>query len=157
MELMVQETYDREEVLSLAVGDAIYTQGQEIVIRTIEESYGYLAINVSEYEFSEDSVWLSDQTDGTFAIEDWDGYRWIVGAELKAPVRDTLIFLDDIDPASGEILNMPTVHNAAEFLRMLKTESEEGGGPGFATDNVYAVFNESGDLALVQRYYVPWQ
>ena len=157
VELIVPETYAREEVLDLAVGDTIYTQGQEIVIRTIEDNYGYLVINAGEYEFSEDSVWFSEQEDGNFAIEDWDDYRWIVGAELKVPVRDTLLFLDSIDPSSGEILNMPTVHNAAEFLRMLKTESEEGGGPGFATDNVYAVFNDAGDLALVQRYYVPWQ
>ena len=156
VELLVPETYDREEVLSLTVGDAIYTQGQEIVIRTLSEAYGYLVINEGEFEFSDDSVWLYEQEDGNFAIDDWGDNSWMTLAELKVPVKDTLLFLDGINPSSGESLSIPTVHNAADFLAMLKMEKEEG-GPGFAVNNAIAVFDDAGQLAMIQRYYVPWQ
>ena len=156
VELIAPEVFDRGEVLSLTVGDAVYTQGQEIVIQTLSEHYGYLVINEGDFEFSEGSVWLYEQMDGNFAIAEWDDNTWITLAELKEPVQDTLLFLDWINPASGESLNMPAVHTAAEFIAMIKTESEEG-GPGFSANNVYAVFDAEGNLAVIQRYYVPWQ
>ena len=156
VELLVPETYDREEVLSLTVGDAIYTQGQEVVIQTLSEQYGYLVINEGEYEFSDDSIWLYEQEDGNFAIDDWGDNSWMTLAELKVPAQNTLLFLDGINPSSGESLSIPTVHNAADFLAMLKTETEEG-GPGFAVNNAVAVFDDAGQLAMIQRYYVPWQ
>jgi hypothetical protein len=156
VEVIVPETYDRDEVLDLQIGDSIYTQGQEITVETLGEKYGYLVINEGDYEFSEGSVWLYEQFDGTFAIADWHDNTWAILAELHIPAGAALLFLDSIDPATGEILNMPSVHGAAEFLEMLQTETEEG-GPGFATNNVYAVFDGAGQLAVIERYYVPWQ
>ena len=159
VELLVPETYDRDEVLSLAVGDAIYTQGQEVVIETLSEAYGYLVINDSEFAFSEGSIWLYEQEDGNFAIDNWGDASWMILAELKAPVKESLLFLDGINPSSGESLSVPTVHNAADFLAMLKAENGEGeeGGPGFAANNAVVVFDDAGQLAMIQRYYVPWQ
>ena len=153
---LVPERYDGAELLSLVPGDAIYTQGQEIVVQTIGEQYGYIVINDGEYQFSEDSIWLYEDADGCYVISDWDDIRWITLAEVSVPVQDGLLFLDGINPSSGEILDMPTVHSAAEFLEMLKTEAE-GEGPGFDARNVFVVFNTDGQLALIQRYYVPWQ
>ena len=156
VELLVPEKYDPEEVESLSIGDAIFTQGKEIVIETICDFYGYLVINDGEYEFSEGSVWLYENSDGYYWISDWDDNTWMTVASLTLPVRDTLIFLDWIVPSSGELLNMPTVHNAAEFLAMLAGGGEEY-DPGFDINNVYVVFDDAGQLALIQRYYVPWQ
>ena len=45
VELIVPERYDPEEIGALKVGDAIYTQGQEVEIRTITENSGYLVLN----------------------------------------------------------------------------------------------------------------
>ncbi len=157
LEVFVPEVFAREDVLSLAVGDAIYTQGREIVIRTLYPYYGYMvAVNESEDAYSDDSLWLVELANGNFSISNGEDNGWIKLAELTVPVRDSLLFLDHIDPATGDIREMPAVHTAAELLAMVKTESGEG-GPGFAADNVYAVFDEAGQLALVERYYVPWQ
>lgn len=156
VELIVPERFDRDEVLSLRVGDAIYTQGEEVTVRTLTEFAGYLVINEGDYEFSEGSVWLFEQIDGTYWVADWDDNTWITLAEVEAPVTDRLIFLDGIDPLSGEILTLPRVYGPEEFLTLLQSESEDG-GPGFAADNVYVAFDGSGQLALIQRYYVPWQ
>ena len=154
--LLVPERFDREEVLSLLPGDSVYTQGQEIKVETINKEYGYIIINDSEYEFAEGSIWFYEETDGSFAISQWDDNTWITLAETAFPVTDKLLFLDCINPSSGETLDMPTVHSGAEFLEMLKAEAEEK-GIGFDARNVFVAFDADGQLALVQRYYVPWQ
>ncbi len=156
VELLVPERYDGEEVLSLVPGDAIYTQGQEIVVQTVGEQYGYIVINDDEYSFSEGSVWLYEDADGSYVIADWDDIMWTTLAEVSLPVQDGLLFLDGIDPSSGEVLDMPAIHSGAEFLEMLKAEAE-GNGPGFDARNVFVAFDADGQLALIQRYYVPWQ
>ena len=155
VELIVPERYDPEEIGSLKVGDAIYTQGQEVEIRTITENSGYLVLNEGDYEFSEGSVWLYEGIDMAYWIADWHDNTWTLLATVQAPVADHLLFLDGIDPSSGESLLKPTVHNRQEFLEMLEAEKEEG--PGFATNNVTVVFDDTGALALIRRFYVPWQ
>ena len=40
VELLVPERFDPEDILNLKAGDAIYTQGQEIEIKTITEKDG---------------------------------------------------------------------------------------------------------------------
>ena len=157
LELIAPEVFAREEVASLSVGDAILRNGREIVIRTLSEYFGYIVvINESENEYSEDCIWLFEQADGNFAVSGEESDGWITVAELKVPVTDTLLFLDNIDPATGEIRDMPAVHSAADLLKMVKAELEEG-GPGFAANNVYAVFDEAGQLAFVERFFAPWQ
>ncbi len=156
VELLVPERFDREEVLSLVPGDSVYTQGQEIKVRTVDEEYGYVIVNQGEYEYSEDSIWFYEEMDGSYAIYVYDDISWLTLAETAFPVTDKLLFLDSINPATGEMLDMPSVHSGAEFLELLKTETEEG-GPGFDTHNVLVVFDADGQLALVERYYVPWQ
>ncbi len=156
LELIVPEVFDAQEVQNLAAGDAIFTQGQEITVQTITEDSGYLIINKGEYEFSEGSVWLYENPDGNYQIADWHDVVWTTLTTMKIPFPDDLLFLDYINPSSGEMLSLPTVYQADEFLAMMKTENTEG-GPGFATNNVYVVFDHAGQLATIHRYYVPWQ
>ena len=154
--LLVPEHYNGEEVRGLVPGDSVYTQGKEVKVETVSEAYGYIIVNENEEQFSEDSIWFYEETDGSYAISGWDDITWINLAEIDFPVTDKLLFLDGIDPATGEALDMPAVHSGTEFLEMLKAEAE-GNGPGFDARNVFTAFDADGQLALVQRYYVPWQ
>ena len=153
VELIIPEIFSREDVLSLKPGDAIYTDGHEVEIQTVTEEYGYIILNKGDYEFSEGSVWLREDTDGNFRPVEYEDYIWSEMARIEVPVTENLLFLDMIDPSSGEILEMPTVHNADEFLAMKDSTVD----PGFKVNNVYVVFDENGDLAVICRYYVPWQ
>ena len=155
VELIVPERYDPEEIRALEVGDAIYTQGQEVEIKTISENNGYIVLNEGDYEFSEGSVWLYEDIDMTYWIAEYDDHTWTLLATVEVPVSDHLLFLDEINPSTGETLLNPSVHSKAEFLDMLKAEKE--GSPGFAANNVLVAFDDTGALALVRRFYVPWQ
>ena len=156
IELIVPEVFDWDDVRGLAAGDAIYTQGHEVIVKTLTENGSYLVINEGEYEFSEGSVWLYENPDFNYQIAEWDDNTWSTLATIEVPASDALLFLDHINPSSGEALPLPAVHPAAEFLSMMRTEEEEG-GPGFAVNNVYVVFDRDGQLAAIHRYYVPWQ
>lgn len=150
MELIIPERFDPEEVRGLAVGDAIYTQGQEIAIRTISEKDGYLVLNEGDCAFSDGSVWLYEHPDGSYWIANAHGNAWTVIAEISVPVADTLLFLDGSDPARA----LPEVYSAEAFLRILAAETKEG--PGFTANNVCAIFDGAGQLAMIYRHFVPW-
>lgn len=156
IELLVPERYDPEDILALKPGDAIYTQGQEIEIKTVTDNSGYIVLNEGEYEFSEGSVWLYEGIDMNYWIADWHDSSWVVLAAVQVPVSDRLLFLDEIDPSSGETLLQPAVHNGKEFLAILEEEKQED-GIGFTANNVSVVFDDTGALALIRRFYVPWQ
>ena len=147
--ILVPERYDPEEIKALRVGDAIYTQGREMNIRTISEVDGYIVLN----EVAEDEVYLFESVDLNYWIMDVNDNTWTELAEETVPVADGFLFLDEIDPATGEGLLNPTVHNKAEFLKKMNNPDD----PGFDIRNVKAVFDENGNLALIRRFYVPWQ
>lgn len=153
VELIIPEIFRRDDVLGLKPGDAIYTDGQEVQIQTVTEESGYIILNRGDYEFSEGSVWLAEDKDGNYRPVEYEDYTWSEMARIEVPVTEKLLFLDTIDPSSGELLEMPTVHNADEFLAMKDSADD----PGFKANNVYVVFDENGDLAVICRYYVPWQ
>lgn len=149
MILLVPERYNPDEILSLEVGDGIYTQGHEITIRTISEKDGYLVLNEGE----QDEVYLFESIDMNYWIMDDDDNTWTELAVVTVPISEHLLFLDDIDPATGETLLTPIVHNKADFLAMMNATDD----PGFDIRNVMVAFDDHGELALIRRYYVPWQ
>ena len=74
VELIMPEIFDRDDVKGLKTGDAIYTGGQEITIGTIAEEDGYIILNKGDYEFSEGSVWLMEDSDGNYRPVSYEDY-----------------------------------------------------------------------------------
>jgi hypothetical protein len=157
LELIIPEVFSAEEVENLKVGDAIYSQGKEILIKTIERDVFSVSINGGGYEYEEGTLWLVEDSTGdrNYRPMDYNDYMWTSLGELEVPVSDSLLFLDNID-VDGSKLPLPAVYTAKEFLRILKKETELS-GVGFATNNVYVIFDGNGALASIERYYVPWQ
>ena len=147
--ILVPERYALEEIMALKIGDAIYTQGREVDIRTISEVDGYIVLN----EGADDEVYLFESVDLNYWIMDVNDNTWTELATVSVPVADHLLFLDEIDPATGIGLLNPTVHNRTAFLKIMNNPDD----PGFDIRNVKAVFDEDGQLALIRRFYVPWQ
>ena len=119
-------------------------------------------------EFSETIEEIEKTEEGTLMINHGDelvkygdeyqllvnGYDYLEPfANLTLTIPDDLVFMDGIDPATGEPLDQPAQHTAAEFKTMLAEEET----PGFAVDNVYVTFNADGHWGLVEREYAPWQ
>ena len=155
VEVIVPERYAAADIENLQAGDAIYTQGQEVAINSIVNEDGYITLNRDDSENPEDAILLYQGLDMNYEIMQDDDHTWVTLTTLNFPVYDHLLFLDEIDPASGESLNYPTVHSAADLIAEM--EAGEAAGPGFAVNNTSVVFDRNGTLALVRRFYVPWQ
>ena len=147
--ILVPERYDPEEINALKIGDAIYTEGREVEVRSISERDGYLVLNAD----AEDEVYLFESVDLNYWIMDVNDNTWLELATVTVPASGHLLFLDCIDPSTGEGLLHPTVHNTEDLLTRMSSADD----PGFDIRNVEVVFDEKGELALVRRFYVPWQ
>ena len=80
----------------------------------------------------------------------------IDGTDIHDYIRDNCypyFWHANEDPATGETLLTPTVHNKDAFLTMMDAPDD----PGFDIRNVMVVFDDHEELALIRRYYVPWQ
>ncbi len=147
--ILVPERYDPEEINALKIGDAIYTEGREVEVRSISERDGYLVLNAD----AEDEVYLFESVDLNYWIMDVNDNTWLELATVTVPASGHFLFLDCIDPSTGEGLLHPTVHNTEDLLTRMNSADD----PGFDIRNVEVVFDEKGELALVRRFYVPWQ
>ena len=109
-----------EPVLSLRVGDAIYTQGREVQINSISEDSGYLVFNAG----ADDELYLFESIDLNYWIMEEDDTTYLELATVNVPVAEKMLFLDDIDPATGETLIQPTVHNKNDLLAMMRSNDD---------------------------------
>ena len=151
LEIIIPEFYDAEEIRSLQIGDAIYTQGHEVTVNAINEYDCFITI------VQDDDEVITIATDGetVYPIQDGDDFSWITLTTVTVPVPPHLIFLDGIDPATGEDLPLPTVHSAEEFIAIL--EGKNKSDPGFDLNNVEIVFDSDAQPVIVRRHYVVWQ
>ena len=158
VELTAPEIFRQDDAESLSPGDGIYTGGQEVAVTSVMKEEGMIVLNAGPDGNGEDALYLYQDREGNYRPEVRDDYVWMEMAVLELPVTERLLFLDMIVPETGEPLDKPTVHTAEGFLRILAEERDDpAAGPGFAADNVLVVFDGNGDLAVIRRFYVPWQ
>ena len=152
LEIIVPELYDMEDIKNLQIGDAIYTQGHEVTVDAINEYDCFITV----IQNNPDEV-IQIDTDVVTAcpIQDGDDFSWVTLATVTVPVSSCLVFLDGIDPSTGEDLPLPTVHSAEEFIAIL--EGKNNSDPGFDLNNVEIVFDSSAQPYIIWRRYVLWQ
>ena len=157
LELTVLENlrFPAEAVEGLQPGDALDLDGELLVVRDVEPMT-YLLLLDDGSGVDEASVWLKKGEDGDYEAGQYSDFIWRTVGSAPFAVAQDAQFLDGIDPEDGDMLESPTRHSMEEFLR-IKSEKEERGYPGFGCDNVWAAFNAEGEIASLERFYVPWQ
>ena len=152
VDIISPETFDPEEIKNLKEGDAIYTQGHEMTVKSINNYDTFLTI-VQDPE--EALILFTDME--PYGAYDSDFPLWITLATVTVPVYDSVIYLDDVDPATGDYLPLPAIHTAEEFLAGLA--ADDAAAPAFAANYYTMVFNSVGSLVEIRRQYVNtnWQ
>ena len=146
-----EATFDREAIQAMTVGDTIVIDGMEIEVRSIWEDMSYIIVNKDGEALA---LWEND--DGIY--ESAYGYTdmrvWTVVGERTFELPDDLVFLDGINPSTGEPLELPTAHTLRELRQIMEGEEYD---PGFSAQNAYMVFDDEQEPVLLARFYVPWQ
>ena len=157
LELTILEKlrFAAEAVEGLQPGDALELNGELFVVREIEPMTNGFFLG-DDGGLDEGSVWLKKGEDGDYEAGRYSHPIWRTVGSAPFAVAQDAQFLDGIDPEDGDMLESPTRHSMEEFLR-IKEEEEERGYPGFGCDNVWAAFNAEGEIASLERFYVPWQ
>ena len=157
LELTVLEKlrFAAEAVEGLQPGDALNLDGELLVVRDVEPMT-YLLLLDDGSGVDEASVWLKKGEDGDYEAGQYSDFIWRTVGSAPFAVAQDAQFLDGIDPEDGDMLEIPTRHSMEEFL-CIHEEEEERGYPGFGCDNVWAAFNAEGEIASLERFYVPWQ
>ncbi len=136
------------EAAALAEGDTLALgEDESVVIETIEkdEFDGYMVNGEIE---------LLKQENGNFRVLQMEAEYMVNVAEVRIPVTEQLIFLDGIDPETGDILDEASMHTGADLLAILRAGTDS---VGFASDNVRVKFDGDGNAVTIERFYTPWQ
>ncbi len=157
IEIIVPEKFDANDIDSLSVGDSIFTNGEEKNIESITKDYSDYYGGLIVLNKDTDPVFLYEDNQQNYrTINSNDDYIWLSLAELEIPLPDNVLFLDGINPEDGGMLDLPVVKNKEDLIKVF-SEDEENDDPGLALNNAYAIFNEAGELNVIERYYVPWE
>ena len=145
------ETFDREAIQAMTAGDVIVSEGREIEVRTIWEDAPVIIVNEDDEALA---LWENDDGDYESAYGYTDMRVWTVVGERTFELPDDLVFLDGINPSTGEPLELPTAHTLRELRQIMEGEEYD---PGFSAQNAYMVFDDEQEPVLLVRFYVPWQ
>lgn len=148
------ETFRREDIDALNVGDVLQTDGQTIPVKSIERGALDVSVNGGSYEYKEGTAWLVDANDG-YRVQRYNETVWLPVGTLTFPPANDFLVLDGID-GTGSTRDLPCVMPLPEFIDLI-AESKEGYEVGFSIDNAYLLIDGNGRPVGIQRFYVPWQ
>jgi len=148
------EPFSAAEVAALQVGDSIVIGGAEIQITSLDLGTESAAIN----EDSGENMYFlyMDEYRNFIVMDEYDMTTYRELGEVSCEVAAGALFLDGVDPASGEPLSTRTEHSFEEFLT-IRAEEEANQGIGFNKTNTTLTFNAEGQLETIERVYTPWQ
>jgi len=147
LELRHTVTLTPAEAEALQVGGVLQVGREQVDIRSLEKlEDGDTLIN--------DEITLARYGDDVHVFFHETEYMEEL-ATLTRTIPENLVLLDDIDPATGELLEQTAERNAAEFAALLADPAEAD--PGFASDNVFVTLDDNGEMILLQRFYTEAQ
>ncbi|MBR3106068.1 MAG: hypothetical protein IKH30_02655 [Clostridia bacterium] len=156
VELIAPELFSCDDVEALQPGDSIYTDGREVLIETIEVTGGGACLINDQGEGS-DSVYLLPYKNGNYITDRESDYVWNTVAVIECPVKDSLLCLNFIDDQTGNTLELPIVLTAQDLTSTIFAEQPaEEYFVTWASNKVYVVFDGEGNLAMIDRYVIPW-
>ena len=149
-------TDGRDDVEALQPGDSIYTDGREVLIETIEVT-GWGAYLMNDQGEGSDPVFLLPYKNGNYIADRKSDYVWNTVAVIECPVNDSLLCLNFIDDQTGNTLELPIVLTAHDLTSTIFAEqAAEEYFVTWASNKVYVVFDGEGNLAIIDRYVIPW-
>lgn len=112
------ERFDMVDISQLAVGDTLVLGGKDIVVKTIDNSSGDIAINGGADAGG--CVLHTDEDGVYYAVTPDAGYTYYELGEVTLPVGQDFVYTDNSDPAKPGQTSY-----AGDFLTAMKDSSAE--------------------------------
>ena len=135
------------QAVSINEGDTIRIGTEEVEISTLVYEGDDAVIN--------DEYYLRKGDDGMYTASSYEMPIMEEAKTLTLTVPDSLVFMEGVDAASGEMLEEEKPLTADEFFAALAAAQQ--GDIGFDTQNVRITFDGNSEPVQVERYYTPWQ
>ena len=135
---------DAETVKGLKVGDSLALGELNVDVETLVTEEDWIEVNNEIFLYPVDDHYIAMLYEMTYTES---------MARLTLAVPENLIFVDGIDPETGNVLEEKAERTAAEFINLLSG----GSLPDFSSENVDITFGTDGQLVKVERFYTPWQ
>ena len=135
------------QAVSIKEGDTIKIGTEEVEIHTLAYDGDDAVIN--------DEYYLRKGDDGLYNAYSYEFPIMEEAKTLTAAVPGSLVFLEGVDTATGEMLDEEKALTADDLFSALAAAQE--GDIGFDSQNVKVTFDEDDNLSQVERYYTPWQ
>ena len=145
--LLTPITLTTWEVMSITEGGTLRIGGSTIEVGTVKYEGDETIVN--------DEFYLKRNADGMIVAYDWDYPLMAEAKTMTLAVSDQVVFTEEIDPSSGEMLEQAKELTADDLFAALDAAKE--GGVQFNSLNVRITFDEDSELAKVERHYAPWQ
>ena len=143
--LFEPERYAKADLEKLQKDDILVSGGQEVVVMTISLSENECTINAG----LEDEVWMQSNGFGEYMVSLDDDFHPLVNlGTFTQEVNEYIPFLDNIDPATGDMLDLPTVHSGKEFVETMASDPI-----GFDKDNTWLLFGTSNYIQMIVRVF----
>lgn len=159
--LLEPVVYQAESIRSLVPGDVLLVDGNEYTVENFSFDQDGMFCYINEYEDGAPCdlmLYMDNPAAGTYRPVMEGDVRIVqpVGT-LTLTLPENIVLLDNLDPAYGEPLDVPTIYVGYSFANMLLAAQQEQDAVGFAALNTYILFDEYEQPCVVRRIYVPWQ
>ena len=148
--LLTPFTMTEWEMIKIEVGDTVRIGTQDVLVETLEyDGYegGTSVIN--------DEYYLRPADDGYYHASFYESTVMLTAKEMTLSVPDSLVFAEEIDPETGEILEEEKMLTADDLFAALAAAKD--GGVAFDSENISITFDENEEPVKIERFYVPWQ
>ena len=143
--LFEPERYAKADLEKLQKDDILVSGGQEVVVMTVSLADDTCTINAG----LEDEVWMQANEFGEYLVSLDDDFHPLINlGTFTQEVNEYIPFLDNIDPATGDMLDLPTVHSGKEFVETMASDPI-----GFDKENTWLLFGASNYIQMIVRVF----
>lgn len=148
--LYENERFNAEAIKAVKVGDVIVTDGEEVVIESIETDGPDIIFNRG----TEKEMLFCDAGRNEFEhVMESDYVPWIKLGSMDVEILEYYPILDAIDPLTGELLEEYTLYRGDKLKELLQNPD----AVGFNCKNVDVVYDHNNQPVLMRREYSPAQ
>lgn len=132
---------------TLKEGDTVTIGAEQVEVVSIRREENETVLN--------DEYYIIKNDNGEYNAYFYDSPILETVRSMTVPIGDQVVFIEGIEPLSGEPLEEKATKTAEDLFAALEAANNDG--VRFDSENILITFDENGEVTEVERDYAPWQ